>query len=336
MAESIAKLNAQVSLDVATWAKQESAFKKRLDGFARSVNQPTSSAGGSFGSLSRGFGGGSGVGSIGKILAGGGAVAGVTILSREITQAATTVGEYRRAYKAGEMSARDLAAESARAVPVLGDMIKAFDSIGQAFSDEPSAAFFDQQAAAQNAKNAEQEARLKKQISDRKQIDKLISEEQYKASLIGKTTEEIAQLEMDRALAKAAEDGASKKQLAQLRQTYETQTSLTAEGKRYAEYQEKLIETERRRREDFAYALDVQRELNAMKQAELEIDKENRRQARQLSAAVEFGSSAAYSTIAQAGARGARVTPGEREMIGVLRQIASGVRNNRVTTVDVL
>lgn len=63
------------------------------------------------------------------IAVGGGAVAGVTMAAKVITEAADGMDELVRKFQDGEIGVKEFAGEIARSVPVLGSMVKMFDSI---------------------------------------------------------------------------------------------------------------------------------------------------------------------------------------------------------------
>lgn len=64
-----------------------------------------------------------------KLLVGGGALAGATVLARKVGEAADKAWEMKRAFDAGEISAGELAGEITRTIPLLGDVVRMWDSI---------------------------------------------------------------------------------------------------------------------------------------------------------------------------------------------------------------
>lgn len=81
------------------------------------------------------LGEGSAFGNFGKIAAGAGAVAGVTMLARVIGDAADNATALVARFRDGQLSARELTGELLRQVPVLGTLVKSADSLGALYTE---------------------------------------------------------------------------------------------------------------------------------------------------------------------------------------------------------
>lgn len=75
------------------------------------------------------------LGQLASFLRGGGAVAGITLLAKEMERAAKAASDMALAFDRGEASARDVAAAAARSVPVVGSLSGAITSVADAVED---------------------------------------------------------------------------------------------------------------------------------------------------------------------------------------------------------
>lgn len=80
-------------------------------------------------SLKKSFGGESGFGKLGGLLAGGGLVGGVTLLARALTNLSDQMHQANVEVAEGNLTTREWLGQILRAIPVLGDFIKLFDSL---------------------------------------------------------------------------------------------------------------------------------------------------------------------------------------------------------------
>ena len=128
----IQALGAKGYLDPTQTERGIAAVKKQIEDLGKSG----SGGGGFFKSLKGQLGEESDLGNFGKLLKGAGAVAGVTMVSRAIKDAADKAAELRQQYERGEISATQMAGGLARSLPVLGDMTQAFDSIRELITGE--------------------------------------------------------------------------------------------------------------------------------------------------------------------------------------------------------
>lgn len=88
--------------------------------------------GGFLGELKGQFGRGSQFGLLSKTLMGGGAIMGVHFATQALTQQADAMGELLGQYALGEIGLRKVGVEGVRLVPILGDLVKMWDSLTNA------------------------------------------------------------------------------------------------------------------------------------------------------------------------------------------------------------
>jgi hypothetical protein len=69
-----------------------------------------------------------------KLAMGGGAIGGVSLAAKEFEALTADVAKTADAYRMGELTGRDLAAEVARQIPIIGTAVKAWDNLGYAIT----------------------------------------------------------------------------------------------------------------------------------------------------------------------------------------------------------
>src|SRR5687768_13054199 len=82
------------------------------------------------------FGEESALGNIGKLLTGAGAVAGITLIGRALSDASAKAVELKDAFNAGTIGAGELADQLARSVPILGQLYTAGRNLRELFTGE--------------------------------------------------------------------------------------------------------------------------------------------------------------------------------------------------------
>lgn len=198
--------------------------------------------------------------------------------------------------------------------------------------------------AARDAEARRKEA-YDKEIEREKRVDSLLRD-QYTTTQMVFATEEERRAAKERDVLRALEEaGATREEWFYAQNLLKVQREREDVVKRIddtndhmAQVARDLQDAERKRREDYDYMLDVEKELTALKKEQVEHARELEQAGKRSVAAMEAGSSAAYSAAVRAGAR---TGMGSRSVEVALRQIAMSssrtARNtfaNRVTTVD--
>lgn len=132
--------DAKITPEVIRTVKYEIKARENASGAFKSVGKAAEDAGrkakaaaGSqgFGALKKALGEESAFGNTVKILAGAGAIAGMTALARVASNFADNAAKAQEAFEKGEISAREMRMELFKAAPIIGEWVKAGDSIGK-------------------------------------------------------------------------------------------------------------------------------------------------------------------------------------------------------------
>lgn len=201
----------------------------------------------------------------------------------------------------------------------------------------------EREAAAKDAQDRRQQA-IDKEAARQKSVDAIILEQYAKTQAVFQTEEERQQAK-DRAVLRAAEEaGATEEEWFYLRELLKTEREREAVVKRIDDTNDhmaavtiELQEAERKRREDFDYMIGVEKELTAEKKKQADKARELAEAGRRSAAAMEAGTSAAYSAIIRGGSRGGMGQGVETALRQIAMHTARTARNthaNRITTVD--
>jgi len=122
------------------------ALTAQIDGFVRGLNTAeehlrgfTGRVEGAFKDIGKGLGASSGIGRLGQVLAGGGALAGITLVTRALDQAAERAQGLADALRAGEAGAEEVLTAAVGMVPVYGQVWATGRKIHRSFWDTAAA-----------------------------------------------------------------------------------------------------------------------------------------------------------------------------------------------------
>lgn len=124
-----ASLLAKLGFDTTAWTSGANRAGQELDKLGKKSK-------GFFADLKKDFGKGSMLGQSLKLLAGGGAIAGVGLAARELANLGATIEEMSIQMRSGQKSFREFTEEGIRSIPILGNVTKFFDGLREAITGE--------------------------------------------------------------------------------------------------------------------------------------------------------------------------------------------------------
>jgi hypothetical protein len=111
-------------------------WSKGMDQAGRDVDRLDKKTKNFFKELKGSFGKSSVLGQSVKLLAGGGAIGALSLATKDATEFVDKIAEIKKQFDAGDTSFKDMAADIAREIPVVGGFVKFFDSVRNAITGE--------------------------------------------------------------------------------------------------------------------------------------------------------------------------------------------------------
>jgi len=129
----VGSMNGLLSMETSGWKKGAKSAESDVDSLSGKFKS-------FLGDTKADFGKGSALGQSMKLLAGGGAVAGITMAINEAKKAADAIGEVTAAYRAGKIGAGEMTEKIIASIPVIGQAWQLGKSIKEAFTGAEAAA----------------------------------------------------------------------------------------------------------------------------------------------------------------------------------------------------